>query len=317
MHDVVVVGDCNVDIIVPYPKFLNDERTIVEYPNPSIHGGGTAANTAVALSRLGVYTHMIGSVGDDQYGRFVLDDLAQENVNIDDIAVDKRLNTVSVFAFIDEYGERYLWGWPRENQSFKILDLSKISLDKLFAAEWVHSSGMCLVYNTTARTAITEIFRQVYARGIPTSFDLNLRVDNGILNEDYAEAIDNILPYVNHVLGSGPEEFAYLGDDKWQSNAYKLASKGHTVIARDGKNGSYSFSQNQEYFEQAFDVDVLDTVGAGDVYNAGYIYALLEGYTIRDAIRVANAVSAYAVSRVGARSSPSRKELYEFLNHYN
>ena len=51
MHNVIVVGDANVDIIVPYPRFLNEQRTIVKYPDVSIQGGGTSANTAVALSR--------------------------------------------------------------------------------------------------------------------------------------------------------------------------------------------------------------------------------------------------------------------------
>ena len=53
MPEVIVIGDANVDIIVPYPRFLNEERTRVAYPTPSMQGGGTAANTAVALARLG------------------------------------------------------------------------------------------------------------------------------------------------------------------------------------------------------------------------------------------------------------------------
>lgn len=72
MHNVIVVGDANVDIIVPYPRFLNEQRTIVKYPDVSIQGGGTSANTAVALSRLAVNTYFVGSIGNDQYGRFVL-----------------------------------------------------------------------------------------------------------------------------------------------------------------------------------------------------------------------------------------------------
>lgn len=54
MPKVVVVGDANVDIIVPYPRFLNEERTQVEYPQIGIEGGGTSANTAVALAKLGL-----------------------------------------------------------------------------------------------------------------------------------------------------------------------------------------------------------------------------------------------------------------------
>ena len=54
MHNVIVIGDANVDIIVPYPRFLNKERTLVDYPTPELQGGGTSANTAVALAKLGL-----------------------------------------------------------------------------------------------------------------------------------------------------------------------------------------------------------------------------------------------------------------------
>lgn len=110
MPEVMVVGDATVDIIVPYPKFLNKERTLVEYPEPSIQGGGTSANTAVALARLGVETGFVGSVGEDQYGRYVKNDLSKEGVDISGLIIEPELNTVGVFAFIDENGERYLWG---------------------------------------------------------------------------------------------------------------------------------------------------------------------------------------------------------------
>ena len=102
MPDVIVVGDATVDIIVPYPRFLNEERTLVDYPEPSLQGGGTSANTAVALARLGVGTSFIGSIGEDQYGRYVKSDLQKEGVNISDMIIEPELNTVGVFAFIDE-----------------------------------------------------------------------------------------------------------------------------------------------------------------------------------------------------------------------
>ncbi len=62
MPKVVVVGDANVDIIVPYPRFLNEERTQVEYPQIGIEGGGTSANTAVALAKLGLDVSFVGTV---------------------------------------------------------------------------------------------------------------------------------------------------------------------------------------------------------------------------------------------------------------
>ena len=146
MRDIYVVGDANVDIIVPYPRFLNEERTLVDYPNPELVGGGTSANTAVALAKLGLPVSFLGTIGDDQYGKYIQKDFKEQGVNTADLIVDPKLNTVGVFAFIDENGERYLWGWPRVDQAFKVLERDKVPFEKIEAADWVHSSGMSLVY---------------------------------------------------------------------------------------------------------------------------------------------------------------------------
>lgn len=317
MHNVIVIGDANVDIIVPYPRFLNEERTLVDYPNPELQGGGTSANTAVALSKLGVGTSFIGTIGNDQYGKYIRQDFEQSGVGISDLIVAPELNTVGVFAFIDETGERYLWGWPRVDQSFKVLDRDKIPFEKIRSADWVHSSGMCLVYDTSARSTIIEIFRQAYEAGVPTSFDLNLRVDNGVLDPEYEKAVREIIKYTRYLLGSGTDEFTYLGTERdWRKNAESFVSADRTVIVRNGKDGSYGFSLEETKEVPAFRVTVEDTVGAGDVYNAGFIAACLEGKTLEECLVMGNAVSGYTVTKKGARNSPDREELDRFMQKH-
>ncbi|OZG61943.1 carbohydrate kinase [Bifidobacterium lemurum] len=314
---VVVVGDANVDIIVPYPRFLNEERTRVEYPTPEIQGGGTSANTAVALARLGVDTMFVGTVGDDQYGAFVRRDLVEAGVDVTGLVTDSSLNTVGVFAFVDERGERYLWGWPRADQSFKVIDPQYVPMHAVRSAAWVHSSGMSLTYPTSARESIIAIFREAREAGVTTSLDLNLRVDDGALDPDFAEALRDIMPYVAVLLGSGPDEFAYLGEGDWLENARALAVDGRVVIARDGANGSIAFADGRSINAPAFHVEVGDTIGAGDVYNAGFIRARLEGRGLERALVEGNAVSAYKVERKGARSTPDAAELELFLTQHD
>lgn len=313
MPKVVVVGDANVDIIVPYPRFLNEERTQVEYPQIGIEGGGTSANTAVALAKLGLDVSFVGTVGDDQYGRFVMQDFKDAGVDVTGLVADSTLSTVGVFAFVDDRGERYLWGWPRERQSFKVLDENLVPMHMIREADWVHSSGMCLTYDTSARETIIRIFEQAHDAGVPTSFDLNLRVDDGVLDPDFAAALERIIPNVDYLLGSGPDEFAYLGDDDMMGNATAYAVDGRTVIVRDGARGSIGLTQDGLTESPAFRVNVEDTIGAGDVYNAGFIAARLAGASLAESLREGNAVSAYKVARRGARSSPDAARLHEFL----
>ena len=314
MHKVLVVGDANVDIIVPYPKFLNEERTRVEYPTPVLQGGGTSANTAVALSRLGIQTAFLGSIGEDQYGKYIREDFRREGVDMTWLIVEPDLNTVGVFAFVDEFGERYLWWWPRVDQAFKIIDESKVDFEKIKEMSWVHSSGMALVHDTSARTSMVRIFKTAWEAGIPTSFDLNLRVDDGELDPSYEKVVREIISYSTYVLGSGKDEFYYLGEKgKWLENAKAFVTDRRTVIVRDGGEGSLGLSSEETQKAPAFRVDVVDTVGAGDVYNAGFIAARLQGKSLYESLVMGNAVSGYTVSRKGSRNCPHLQELEEFM----
>lgn len=313
MPKVIVAGDANIDIVVQFPQFLDEEKQRVMWPNPEVVGGGTSSNTAAAIAKLGVDCVFVGTVGDDTYGKFAVDDLAACGVDVSSIVCDKQLNTVGVFAFVDETGERYLWGWPRERQSFKVIDEEHVDFEALRSVDWFHSSGMSLVYDTSARSTITRMYHEAHEAGVPTSLDLNLRVDTGVLDPEFAQALEAIMDDVDYVLGSGPEEFAYLGDGTWRDNALALAKKGHIVIVRDGANGSVAMTDSEIYEAPAFKVEVEDTIGAGDVYNAGFISAVLEGLSLPDALVRGNAVSGYSVARQGARNTPSRDQLDEFV----
>ncbi|MDR2110148.1 MAG: carbohydrate kinase family protein, partial [Spirochaetaceae bacterium] len=164
---VLIVGDCNVDLVVPLPDIVPGRP--VTYHKPALRGGGTSANTAVALRKLGVPTDFMGTLGDDTYGRYLMDEFVRRGIGVDSLFVDPNLNTICVFAFIDKTGERYLWGWPRVNQAFKELDAERIDWDVVDNARWIHSSGMVLTYDTGARWNVIRIFKRAHERGIPTS----------------------------------------------------------------------------------------------------------------------------------------------------
>lgn len=314
MPRVVVAGDANVDILVHYPRFLNAERTRVEWPNPEVVGGGTSSNTAAALAKLGVGVSFIGTVGDDTFGRFVRADFEELGIDASGLVTNGSLNTVGVFAFIDETGERYLWGWPRVDQSFKVIDESSVDFDLVRSAAWFHSSGMSLTYGTSARSTLSRIYREAHEAGVPTSIDLNLRVDDGVLDPDFASALEQVINDVDYVLGSGPDEFAYLGQGTWLENARVLATEGKTVVVRDGANGSLAIVGDELVRAPAYEVEVEDTVGAGDVFNAGFISAMLDGEGLPAALAKGNGVSGYSVARKGARNTPTISQLELFMS---
>ena len=313
---VLIVGDANVDLIVRYPKHLADGG--VEYHLPLMSGGGTAANTAHALSKLGITVDFMGTIGDDQYGRYVLDEFIAAGIGIEPLIIDETLNTVCVFAFVDDSGERYPWAWPRERQSFRELDPERILWKSVEQADWIHSSGMIMPYDTSARKSVLEIFKRARQLGKTTSFDLNLRIENGKLDEGYKLAVLELFEYCDYILGSGKEELYYLNPmTDWRDSAKSFVRKNRTVIARMGADGSLALFDEGSLEEASFPVTVKDTIGAGDVYNAGFITARLLGKDLHESIIWGNGVSGYKVMFSGSRETPDFSELVRFIESYD
>ena len=309
---VLVVGDANVDLLVNFPRQLPNGKTIP--PKPELMGGGSAANTAMALRRLGLPVTFMGTVGNDAYGRYMLEEFRQAGINAAPTIVNPALNTVCVFAFVDEKGERYPWPWPLENQSFRELAPDKIDWQAVKNAGWIHSSGMLFSADTSARHSVISIFKKAHALGIPTSFDLNMRVEGETLDASYRQALLEVMEHSSVVLGSGQEEFFYLADGQpWQQTAASFVRAGRAIIARMGAEGSMVLSTAGESFIPAYPTKVTDTVGAGDSYNAGFIAASLHGLPIEDCLRWGNACGSYTVARKGSRATPTQAEIEDIL----
>lgn len=310
---VLVVGDANVDLVVHFPKITEDGQK-VEFSTPMLHGGGTGANSAVSLSRLGIPTAFIGSVGDDTYGHYAVRDLQKENVDTEYLFVEPKLHTVCVFAFIDESGERYLWGWPREQQAHRQIPLKRIDLAKVKKASWVHSTGMLLAHESSGRTNTIKLLKIAHQAGVPTSLDLNLRIRQGTLEESYRKAVLEAMQYCTYVFGSGDGEFNYLNSGGLgKESAREFVDSRRSVVVRMGERGSILITTEEEIYEPAFQVEVSDTLGAGDVYNGGFIAARLMDKDYRTALQWGNGVAAYKLKHPGARACPDKGQLHDFM----
>lgn len=149
------------------------------------------------------------------------------------------------------------------------------------------------------------MFRTAYENGIPTSFDLNLRVDNGVLDPSYRDAVMEIIQYSNYVLGSGAEEFYYLNPrDSWEDSVRGLVRARPCHGSAHGQERLKGIFHGRRSGAPGVPCYGGGHVGAGDVYNAGFIAKRLEGGTLSQCLEYGNAVSGYTVERKGARSCP-------------
>lgn len=310
---VLIIGDACVDLLVQVPEQSGNHQ---HQTPPELHGGGTGANTAVALARLGVSTAFIGTIGDDGYGRFTREALGSEGVNTSYIITCDAFTSV-VLALIDTQGERTLFGWPRRGAAHTQLLPEQIEPEVIQQMAWVHSTGMCLVQSPVREAALRgmELAREA---NIPVSFDLNIRLgfdEDGKLPEVFLNTLRQAITLSDYVFGSGEEEFVHLTPEKsFEAAAQTLAEDKRTVIVRLGSEGAIAVTTRQEtIMVPSFPVEVVDTLGAGDAFNAGFITACIEGQPLAKAVRWGNAVAALQIGQPGARSSPHRKEVEAIL----
>ncbi len=307
----IVAGDACVDIHLKMADLLAD----LEVTPYRMVLGGTSASCAATLARLGTDTAFLGTVGKDFGGRFIIDELRKLDIDTGMTIIKEELNTISVLAFIDQDGERHLWGFPRVKQAFPDLDIDRIDPDRIRSASWLHSSGMTLLANGSIRRNLPEVYRIAYEAGVPTSLDLNTRVDDlSSLDPSAVDAIRKTLPYVRYLLGSAADEFySFHPCEDWHDSIRYFADQDRTVIARMGKDGYIVISDGQERYSPSYDVEAINTTGAGDSFDAGFISAVLDGRDVFEAATFANAVSAYKISRESQDEDLSKEMIIDFM----
>ncbi|MFN8528268.1 MAG: sugar kinase [Anaerolineae bacterium] len=314
---VIVLGDANVDLVIHLPDYHHGDRDLTKSV-PQLFGGGTGANTAVALARLGVPTIFMGTIGDDGFGRWIQADFAREGVDTRGLTVLHDAFTPQVIAMIQPDGERHLVIFPPEGGAHTHMESAHLNVDLLRSAAWVHTTGMCL-RASPVRESILEGLRIAHEAGVRTSLDLNLRVELWGYDEPMRRTTEAAIALADVVLGSGDEEMIPItGAATVEEAARQLANGQRTVVARLGSAGALAVDRmGIVYRKAALPVTVKDTLGAGDAFNAGYIAALLgygEGRTGElGGLTMGAQVAAYKIAHGGARATPHPKALREFL----
>lgn len=310
-----MVGDICVDLILRIPEEMGNAR---QQPEPEVHGGGTVANAAVALARLGVATHFIGVAGDDLYGRRTVEELDQEGIDTSAMEFSSRWPTMMVLALIHRNGQRTVFGWPRRNQAFAELHAGQLRQMQLTARDWVHTTGVCMVQESGSHATL-QALDLARRHGARSSFDLNLRLglEGDRLPPAYVDLIWRAIRRADYVLGSVDEELIHLIPDEPNAKiaTAQLAARGRCIsIMRDGAAGAYVSEYGARAITiPAFSVPAIDTIGAGDAFDAGFIQAGLSGCSLPDQVRRGHAVAGLQIGKPGARSAPTRSEVETFL----
>lgn len=320
MKPILCLGDVCPDIILPYgqTKAVLDAAARGEDTSgspqlgASIQPGGSISNTAVGLARLSTPVWLAGTVGDDPMGRMLRDDLTAEGVDTALLRLDPKIATILILVVVEADGGRVPYALPPTGASHLQLIPEQLPEDLPQRISWLHTTGMNLTEEPSASTTL-ELMARCRAAGVPVSLDINSRIE-AMGNSHFLENLRKAADLCTLLLGSGPDELMPLaGADSPHAAAQSLATGGRVVVCRMGGDGADVYTRDGHWHQDAMEVTVADTIGAGDAYNSGYLAAAWRGLAPREANRWGCVAAGVCVSVPGARGCPPLDRLLELL----
>jgi len=318
MKPVLCLGDICADLIIPYADALKAKAGDPKsYLSSDVRPaeGGSSANTACAIARLGVPVMFCGTCGNDAYGHMLENGLIREGVDTSLLRMDEDKPTQLVLLVLNEQNDRTAFACPAHLGSQHAIVPSQIPDDITERISWLHVNGMMLREEPAASTQLA-LMRRCKAAGVPVSFDINVRVE-ALKSPTFFENLHAAKDAADYVLGSAVDEIPMLANEHDAVlAARKLSEHGAAVITRSGDQGADLYRRDSHLHSPAFPVSVADTVGAGDTFDGAFIAAILSGCSDGEALRMANAAAAICVSKPSGRGSPTLAELDVFLEEH-
>ena len=297
MFDVVGLGCACVDFlgVVPYMPGLDDE---IQMLAASRQGGGEVATALVALARLGSTASYVGQIGDDPSGDLISTEFEQYGVDTSHLLVERGATSQTSIVLVDDKsGKRTILGVP-----FTAAEIAPDQIRPGFVEE-----ARYLLLDGTARQAALEAARRARGDGIPVVLDADvLALDSEI--ELLLNLTDILIP-----SKSFSQRFTGTEDVEKAIGTFR-AFGASIVLITLGEEGCVCYADGDTFHTPIFEVDVVDTTGAGDVFHGAFIHGLLQDWQLAQTVEFAAAVAAIKCAKLGGRAGiPDAAETAEFL----
>jgi len=292
MMKAVVIGDLAIDMVATVTQRIMRRRNIL-LENPVVVEAGVAGNIAWYLAQLGVEAHVVGTVGDDPWGIKLKEGLDRAHVRTELVRTSKKPTGFFV-VLVDKSGERTMIGSRGANTELMV------KADEILKVNpgWIHVSGYSLL-NKTYREILGAARKASKELSVPLSTDLEaVSADGRRINLEGTVAFCN------------KDEFRdYFGAPP-QIIARRMRQR---VVVKAGRDGCYLISSGGLIHFPSVAKSVVDTTGAGDAFNAGFIASVLSGNDESTACKWANAVAGLKVMYMHARAKLPRRRLAALL----
>jgi len=301
--DLLVLGDANPDLVLTGdvdPAFGQAERLVDE---AHLTVGGSGAIVATGAARLGLRVGFCGVVGDDPFGRFLRDELDRQGVDIGGLLLDAARPT-GVTVVLARPTDRAIL-----THAGTIADLRTDLIDpaRLERARHVHVSSYFLQQSLAPE--LPALFERVRAGGATTSVDPNWdpsgRWDGGLRD---------LLGHIDVFLPNATEATRIAGIDELDDAVLALAERAGVVVAKAGADGALAAHAERLVRAAAPAIEALDTTGAGDAFDAGYLTSMLAGDPLERSLAIANACGALSTRALGGvYAQPTMDEVLGYL----
>jgi ribokinase len=287
------IGQCSWDylaLVEAYPR-ADTKEEVLKWQE---EGGGPVATALVALSRLGAGCRFMGLIGADEAGQKIRRSLEEEGIETD-LVMRGAFSQTAFIAVEVPTGRRTIF-WRRP--SGEPLMPGELSEGFLAGASFLLIDGLM-------KEVSLHALRRARQRAVPVMLDAG-RLREGML--DIARASDYVVASEEFALGLG-----WRGEPEGFRKEARGLTKGVLTITLGGR-GSVTFRGDEIMSVPAFDVQAVDTTGAGDVFHGGYIYGLLRGWDLMETVRFASALAAIKCRAMGGRAGiPGLGEVMESL----
>jgi len=304
--DITVIGSMNIDLVLDVKNMPKIGETI-KGSDLSINTGGKGANQAIACALFGNSVSMIGRIGNDLYGKLIIENLKKQKINTSGIKIDKTKSTGSAIIMVDENGENCIVISSGANGNVSIDDIKDnektIADSKLTLLQFeIPTDTVIFAIEISNYYNVPVLLNPAPAEKIP--IDIYKKIDILIPNEVEACTLTNI----------------EINDKKSAIKAANILLElgVKNVILTLGKNGSMFVSKDKVIYKPSIKVNVIDTTAAGDAFIGGFAHSFIKGEKIDDALEFATFSAALAVTKKGAQSSfHTEGEVTKFRNLIN
>ena len=302
---IIVFGSINIDLAAKTPRLPQPGETIIG-SNFFTAGGGKGANQAVAASRLGTSTHIIGRVGNDKFAENLLTSLQSYGLNTDNVLIDKKTHSGVAIIAVDETGQNNIIVIPGANNNVGEADIECLKKVLPEATSLLLQLEIPLEVVLKAAKVAREVGVRVILDPAPAVADLPIEL---------YPLIDIITP--NQVEAGQLVGFPVNDTETAILAAKQLQERGvENVIVKLGDRGAVAVTADESFFVPAFAVEAIDTVAAGDAFNGGLAAALDGGRSLSEAVVWGCAAGALCATKVGAQvAMPDRTTFDNFLQN--